>query len=278
MDNQQRVQSVVTANQILEALATKGDGSSLTELARLLDMTPSRVLRHLTTLVDLQLVERTGAEPIYRLGIGLVRLAERAAYQHDVGRIALPALRRLNDEFGQATYLVRKQAGRATVWLSFESDGLPHLSMSPGMSFALSGSASGRVLLAFDADARKDVPLAPAARHDFPDPIPTRKGLEERLEHIRQVFFDHHSIGHATAIYGLAAPLLGHDDHTVAAIGLGGFSVQLPGRAGKILGALLDTAAEVSRQLGSRRTWPTKAARAEQARALELLASHYAER
>lgn len=278
MENQQRVQSVVAANQILEALATKGEGSSLTELARLLNMTPSRVLRHLTTLVELQLVERTGAEPIYRLGIGLVRLAERAAHQHDVGRIALPALRRLSDEFGQATYLVRKQAGHASVWLSFESDGVPHLAMSPGMSFSLSGSASGRVLLAFDADAQTNVPLSAKPRHDFPDPIPTRKALEERLERIRQVFFDHHSIGHATAIYGLAAPLLGHEDRAVAAIGLGGFSVQLPGRAGKLLGALLDTAAEVSRQLGSRCDWPTAAARAEQADALERLAAHYAER
>lgn len=278
MDNQQRVQSVVAANQILEALATRGEGSSLTELARLLDMTPSRVLRHLTTLVDLQLVERTGTEPIYRLGIGLVRLAERAAYQHDVGRVALPALRRLNDVFGQATYLVRKQGGRASVWLSFESDGLPHLAMSPGMSFSLSGSASGRVLLAFDPDASLDVPLAAKPRHDFPDPIPTRKALEERLKQIRQIFFDQHSIGHGTAIYGLAAPLLGHDDRTVAAIGLGGFSVQLPGRAGALLRALLETAEEVSRQLGSRREWPKAAARAEHAKALERLVAHYAER
>lgn len=256
MDGQQRVQSVVVAHQVLDALSTQPDALSLAALARLLDMTPSRVLRHLTTLVDLRLVERAGAEPVYRLGSELLRLSERAAVQHDVSRIALPALRRLSDEFGQATFMARRDGNRALIWLSFASNDVPHLTMPPGMAFSLSGSACGRVLLAFNPGSGSDVPLVVGSNELHPDPMPDRSALHERLAHVRETFFDSYGTAQANAVYSLAAPILDHEERAVAALGIVGFSIYYAGRSEALVRALKESAASVSQQLGSRMAWP----------------------
>ena len=258
MDNQQLVQSVVTAHQLLETLAQNPEGSSLTELSRELGMTPSRVLRHLATLVELQLVERDDGEPVYRLGVGLMRLAERAERQHNVIRLSYPALRQLSDRFGQATYLARRQGAQALVWISLESEGAPHITMPPGMPCSLTGSACGRVLLAFDPEAKVREPLKLKAGEGYPDPIPTKAALEERLQRIRTTFYDQHGTDGSNAIFTLAAPILDHRDRAVAVMAVAGFSVFFPHQSEILLEALLETAEELSKELGSRCEWPAR--------------------
>ena len=259
MNGQPRVQSVIVAHQILEALASAVDGAPLSELARALQMPPPRVLRHLVTLVDLQLVERSGSEPSYRLGSGLIRLAESAAGQHEVTRLALPALKRLNSECGEATYLARERDGEAVVWVSLESREVPHLSMPPGMRSSLTGSACGRVLLAF-GEARPTPPLASKADRSYPDPIATAKALEKRLDAIRHDFCDSYGTEEANAVYNLAAPVLDHRGLAVASVGLIGFSILYRNRAEALRHALMDAAAMISRDLGYGGAWPDEAA------------------
>ncbi|WP_017670613.1 IclR family transcriptional regulator [Blastomonas sp. AAP53] len=249
MDNLQRVQSVVTAHQILDALAARPGGCSLSELARHLDMTPSRVLRHLGTLVELELIERTGNDPVYRLGIGLVRLATQAANQHEVGRVAIPALRRLHDDTGQAVYLARPQHTSATVWLSFESAGSPRLTMAPGMTFSLSGSACGRAILAF-SEPRADLELASQPDDRFPDPIATHDELAERLAAIRQRGYDHYGTDLPNAAFSIAAPVFDHQGCAVGAIGMLGFSLHYHENGDLLLQALVRAAQSVSAQMG----------------------------
>ena len=259
MDNQQLVQSVVTANQLLEALAHKSEGSSLTELSRELGLTPSRALRHLTTLVELQLAERTDKDSTYRLGVALIRLAERAQRQHNVLRLAYPALRDLSDRFGQATYLARRQGGQALVWLSLESEGMPHLAMPPGMACSLTGSACGRILLAFDPEAKIAEPLEAKASEGYPDPIPTKAILDRRLDRIRTSFYDHHGTAdESNAIFTLAAPVFDHKERAVAVLAVAGFSVFFPQQSEALLDALLANAESLSRKLGSRCAWPPR--------------------
>lgn len=259
MNGQQRIQSVIVAHQILEALAAVVDGAPLSELARVLQMPPPRVLRHLSTLVDLQLVERSGSEPVYRLGSGLIRLAENAAAQHEVTRLALPALKRLNSDCGEATYLARERGGEAVVWVSLESREVPHLSMPPGMRSSLSGSACGRVLLAF-GEPRPTPPLTSKADRAYPDPIPTAAALEERVTAIRRDYYDSYGTEGANAVYNLAAPLLDHRGLAIASIGLIGFSILYRDRADALRSALMDAAATISRDLGYSGTWPGQTA------------------
>jgi len=252
----QRVQSVVVAHQILETLSKTPNGATLSELARLLGMTPPRVLRHLATMTDLQLVERSGNEPVYRLGVGLVRLAEHAATQHDITRISLPAMRRLNDEHGEATYLVRERNGTAVIWASFESRDIPHLSMPPGMSFSLSGSACGRVLLAFGEPRTVSPPLFPTLSRESPDPIGDDDTLAKRLKLIRRQYFDSYGTEGANAFYSMSVPVLDHRNRAIASIGIIGFSILIKDRKTLLHDALLKAGRSISQELGNTAGWP----------------------
>lgn len=250
--DKQQIQSVAVAHRLLAALGEETGGVSLAALARRVDMTPTRVFRHLATLVDLQLVERTGGEPLYRLGVALVRLGQQAADQHDVTRVAYQTLRELSDEFGQAVYLVRPHGGDAVVWLSFQSKDVPQVTMPPGMTFSLSGSACGRSMLAFLDQVPSTVSFASTRTHHHPDPIADELVLRNRLAEVRGRFFDYYGVEDANAIYSLAAPVLNHQETAVAAIGIIGFSAFLKDRQAELLAALLDASGRVSVTLGSR--------------------------
>lgn len=258
MKQSQKVQSVVTAHELMEAIGSKPDGVALTELSRAVRMTPSRVLRHLQTMLDLQLVERAGTNATYRLGAGLIRLGESATMQHDVSRAAFPVLRRLNDTYGLATFLVRRRGMRALVWLSLPSLEVPHLTMPPGKSFSLSGTAAGRVLLAFGSVPLADVPLGPDPSDDFPDPMPDLAALEKRLVTIRHNFCEQLGSDRTTELYSIAVPVFRHDELASDAIVVLGLARGAIGQRDVLLPNLLQAAAEVSHQLGSRTAWSTR--------------------
>lgn len=250
LDGQQRVQSVVVAHQILRELSKAANGLPLSELARSIDMTPPRVLRHLVTLGDLRLVERSGSEPVYRLGIELVRLAQNAAAQHDVIRLALPVMRQLNAASAELVFLAREGDGTAVVWESLESLSVPRLSVPPGMSFSLTGSASGRVLLAFNAP-RSSMPLSVTRKPDFPDPIGSAAGLKRRLELIKSQRFDQYGLDGSNSYYTIAAPVLDFSSRAVAAIGMLGFSLQVKGHEKALIDSVKKAAESISRELGA---------------------------
>lgn len=258
MKQSQKVQSVVTAHELMEAIGANPDGVALTELSRAVSMTPSRVLRHLQTMLDLQLVERAGTKATYRLGAGLIRLGESAAMQHDVSRAAFPVLRRLNDAYGLATFLVRRRGLQALVWLSLPSLEVPHLTMPPGKTFSLSGTAAGRVLMAFGDVPVPDVPLGPDPTDDFPDPMPNLAALEQRLAMVRRNFCEQLGSDRITELYSIAVPIFRHDEMASDAIVVLGLARGAIGQRDVLLPDLMRAAAEVSYQLGSRTAWPVE--------------------
>lgn len=246
-----RVQSVVFAHQILQELAAAGRAVPLAYLAKSLDMTPPRVLRHLATLVDLQLVVREEPEPVYRLGAELLRLSEKAQHQQDVVRIAHPHLARLKDLTGQAVFLVRPREREAVIWASFQSDDTPYLVMPPGMSFSLDGTSTGRVLIAFSDIEYRIENGSRTSPHYRPDPIADARTMKARLTEIRERGYDFYGTDtNEQGLYSFAAPILDHNGTAVAAIGLIGFTNSFHQRGDAIRNALLDCSAAVSAEMG----------------------------
>lgn len=247
-----RVQSVVFAHQILNELSLAGRAVSLAYLAKALKMTPPRILRHLSTLVELQLVVREGSEPVYHLGTELLRLSERANHQQDVIRVAYPHLVTLNETTGQAVYLVRAHRNGAVIWTSLQSDDTPYLMMPPGMSFSLSGSATGRVLLAFaDIEFKLDGSSRSQSSNN-PDPVASAKELKLRLEQIRERGYDHYGTEKSDlGLFSLGVPILDHDRVAIAAIGMVGFTASYQVRGSEALKQMQHCGALVSAAMGA---------------------------
>ncbi|HKX23035.1 MAG TPA: IclR family transcriptional regulator [Rhizorhapis sp.] len=254
----QHVEAVAIAHRILDALGREKRAVSLTTLSRALGMTPTRVLRHLSTLVELRLVERDDSAN-YRLGLGLVELGQRASAQHDLSRTAYPVLLELNEATGQATFLVRPHQDHTVVWLSFESADVPQLTMTPGMRLSLTASICGRVILAFHDRLPVEAHFGAAPELDSPDPPRSPEQLAERLAQIRKRFYDGYGLEPGSTLYSLAAPVLDHSGEAVGAVAVIGFSVSSIHRRAAILEALLASAEKISRSLGCKLEWPRPA-------------------
>ncbi len=96
-DNYQ-LNSVSRVTQVLAALDGE-HGSSLREVARSSGLSEATTLRYLTSLSSGNMVERDPVTGVYRLGLELYRLGQRALAQRDVHRIAIPYMRALREEF-----------------------------------------------------------------------------------------------------------------------------------------------------------------------------------
>src|SRR5579859_6636886 len=142
------VASVARALALLEELRVSERGLGVNELARRIGVNASTASRLLATLESAGMVQRNGQGP-YRLGLGLVSLADRVLARLDIQALARPVLAQLMEQSGEtATLSVPGEREAITV------DSVP--SRSSVVSMARLGrpsvshaTAVGKVLLAF---------------------------------------------------------------------------------------------------------------------------------
>src|SRR5881392_3474701 len=99
------VRSVDRAAALLIALGDSAGAAGVTELARRLGLHESTASRLLATLERRGLVEQDDETGKYRLGLLVIRLADRAERTLDLRRLALPELERLARMTGESVSL-----------------------------------------------------------------------------------------------------------------------------------------------------------------------------
>src|ERR1044072_5877434 len=115
-----RIQSVVMAGQIIEALAAAGQPMRLTALANQLGEPKARMHRQLSTLKHLGFVEQDAQTELYKLGLKLAHVGQAALEQFDLRRMAEPYMLRLRDLTGQMIVLSIPASGDAIVSAAWE--------------------------------------------------------------------------------------------------------------------------------------------------------------
>ncbi|WP_084698502.1 IclR family transcriptional regulator [Muricoccus aerilatus] len=150
---QRSIQSVVIGFRLIEALEFSGGPMTLKDLAAAADMPPSRAHAYLASLraVGLVLQEEEGGR--YDLGPRALSLGLAALGRLDVRDAALMAMRGFRNETGEAVHL-SVWSGQSPVIVS-RLDGRRGVSLAIRLGFALplERSASGRVFLAYHAEA-----------------------------------------------------------------------------------------------------------------------------
>src|SRR5688572_23933080 len=99
------VRSVDRAAALLLALGDSHGDAGVTELARRLGLHKSTASRLLATLERRGLVEQDAETGKYRLGLAIIRLADRAERTLDLRAIAMPELERLGRVTHETTSL-----------------------------------------------------------------------------------------------------------------------------------------------------------------------------
>lgn len=158
------VAAVDRALTVLAAFDEGADTLGLAELAERTGLYKSTILRLAASLERFGYLRRL-EDGRFALGPSLLRLGELYRASFDLGRLVLPALKRLSAETGEsAAFYVREGDERVCLYrVASTAHRVLHY-VTPGTRFSLTTGASGQVLRAFAADAGDLEPELAAVR------------------------------------------------------------------------------------------------------------------
>jgi DNA-binding IclR family transcriptional regulator len=245
------VRSVDRAAALLLALGESSAEAGVSELARRLGLHKSTASRLLATLERRGLVEQDEGSGKYRLGLAVIRLAERAERTLDLRTIALPELERLARVTRETVTLAIVKADACLTVAQVDGPNMVACPDWTGRTTPLHCVASGKVLLA--AMAERDV--LRIARPGLPARTErTITGLETLLEELARI----RRRGFATAFSewiegtnGVAVPVADARGRVIASIGVWGPAFRVTaGRVAEIVTSTREAAAAVTVRLG----------------------------
>ena len=193
------------------------------EMARRLGMHKSSASRLAATLSAAGYLEPAGQTGRYRLGAKLVRFASLAGDGASLPQIAVPVLRPLVDEVGETGHVVALDGtevvtiGVVDGWRSVRMHG------AVGKRSPAHATATGKALLSglSDAEVRARYSGRQLASRT-PNTLTTVKALLEALAGVRERGFALDAEELEIGLRCVAAPVVDHAGHVVAAIGLSG--------------------------------------------------------
>jgi IclR family acetate operon transcriptional repressor len=239
------VASVARALALLEELRDAEEGLGVNELARRIGVNASTASRLLATLESAGVVQRDGQGP-YRLGLGLVTLADRVVSRLDLGALARPVLADLTEETGETTTL-SIPGDREAITVDSVPSRFSVVSMARlGRPSPPHASSVGKVMLAFGGGPlpRERDLVALTERT-----ITTRERLEQAIAVVREQ-------GYATTfgerepdVNSIAAPVWGRMGALAAILGIQAPATRLEDPK-RLLEPITDGAARLTRALG----------------------------
>jgi DNA-binding IclR family transcriptional regulator len=245
------VRSVDRAAALLLALGESPGAAGVTELARRLGLHKSTASRLLATLEKRGLVEQDDETGKYRLGLVVIRLAERAERTLDLRGLALPELERLARLTHETTGLGVLDGDQLLTVAQADGPNLVAVGDWTGRATPLHCVASGKVLLAALAE-REVVRIVKLGLPRYTER--TMIDLEPLLEELARI----RRRGYATAIgefeaglNAVAAPVHDARGQVIAAVDIWGPAFRLtPRRIPELAAQVRESASAISARLG----------------------------
>lgn len=218
---------------------------SAIEVARQLNVARSTAYRYLQSLAQLQFIEEADGSG-YQLGRRVLDLARLARRGMGLSKTALPVMKRLADEVGEAVLLTRL-AGSAVVCLEREDANTRavRISYERGETLPINAGASAFVLLAWLPDEQVDAILGDTSFPAFTKRTMTRKSdIMRRLAETREHGY---AVSHAeldSDVLGVAAPLRNESADVIGAISIAAVAGSAPDERIRHLAEAVQAAAE----------------------------------
>lgn len=200
------------------------------EVATRLGMSRSTTYRYLQSLRAYHLLEDDEARGGYRLGPKIFALARTARRGMGLLEIALPTMRTLAQETGEAVLLTRRSGAHVVCIERVESPSQRiRLSYERGQLLPLHAGASAKVLLAFaDPDELDELLASSMPLHRYTDRTVTDPGrLRRQLERIRRDGYAVTSGEVDQGVRGVAAPIFAPDGGASAGLSVAGMAFRL---------------------------------------------------
>lgn len=205
-------QSVLLTIAIFDRLASQPGPVGISELARDIGTSKSRIFRHLQTLVASDYVAVRG-DGEYEVGGRLMEFCRVISDRYDLVSIAFDAMSALRERLGHTVIISRVDANGVRVLKSIAGNSPIELSIRAGTVLPFATSAQGKVALAFMEPGRQTQKSAFAEAYD----ALTASQADEIATVRRQ--------GWATAqmrqgLKGMAAPVFGPGQTLTATLGI----------------------------------------------------------
>jgi IclR family transcriptional regulator, acetate operon repressor len=240
------------ALEVLEALARRRDGATLSALSRRLGSPKSSLLYLLRPMTRLGYLVR-GPDGRYRLGPAAFTLAMAALSNRELPEMARPFLEDLTAKSGE-TALLATLAGdvAAAVYIDkVESRNTVRYTAKIGERRPLYCSAIGKLLLAYLPPAKREEYLKTTRLKAFTPQTPvTRGALRRELDEIREAGLSVSIDEIAEGAAGLAAPVFDRHGDVVAGLVLGALSQRVRAEQPRLAALVMDSARDLSRVMG----------------------------
>ncbi|MBW8487219.1 IclR family transcriptional regulator [Actinomadura parmotrematis] len=251
-DERQGIQSVEVAMEVLTALEEARRPVSLSTLAKLAGMQPSKVHRYLVSLVRAGLAAQDKVSGLYTLGSGLRRLGIEALRRVDEAGIAAEHAVELRDRTQHTVSLSTwSDAGPTLIRWDYGAYPLP-IAVRVGSVLPLLDSSVGRVCVAYLPAAITRPVLRAQERRGEARPH-TEEELAEIVEEVRRTRLSVTAGGVIPGLAVIAAPVFGPGGGLALVLGIALPTRELSAAAARRLGAdLLAVSEAVTGDLGGR--------------------------
>lgn len=212
------IQSVDRAVQIL-ALLSDTAAMGVSEISRELGVHRSTAFRLLATLEGHNLVEQEGHRGLYRLGLGVLRLAGSVTHRVDLVRDAQLACDQMAAHFNETTNVaILDQRGAVNITQAMSGQLVAVLRQYVGQSSPLHATSTGKVLLAFAPVTLRESVLAGRLERFTETTITEPRLLRAELDTVRSQGWAAADAEWEADANAVAVPVVGATGDVVAAL------------------------------------------------------------
>ncbi|WP_395730336.1 IclR family transcriptional regulator [Prosthecobacter sp.] len=212
---------------VLQCLGGNPHGLTLSEIAESLTLSVNFVYRVTQSLVSHGYLVRD-AEKRFSVGSAMLKLCQPVIDDVPLTEAALPAMRWLSDQTGEAAHLGILSGSEGIVLERVIGRAMIKFYVERGTRFPLHTSGPGKVMLAFKPESERDDIIAGMKFERFhPWTISNRKDFLQCLDQVRNTGFATDVGEHLEGHHCLAAPIFDAEGNAIASLWITGPSQRL---------------------------------------------------
>lgn len=247
------IQSVTLALQIIEALAFADRPQGVTQLAKTLGTTKTRIFNYLQTLAEHGYAVQEPETERYRIGVRVSQLGGAVANEFNLLSLSRAPMRRLHQAVGHTVVLSKFDGATLYSVDQIEGTSMLKISVTIGNVLGLHSSAQGKVVLAFGPPRLLDSTIAQGLEQTTKATITDPERLRREIRTIRSRGWAFTANETRLGVNGLAVPILNGTRQLVATLAIVAVADDFPQNAvGRALPVLQGAAAEISEGLSAR--------------------------
>ncbi|ACL41810.1 transcriptional regulator, IclR family [Pseudarthrobacter chlorophenolicus A6] len=215
----ERTDMVGKALGLLVLLGDEPRGASAAEISRRAELPFSTTYRLLGSLARDGFVDYEPDGRRYHLGLRIFQLGQRVSNHHGFAGAAMPVLRRVTEQTGEATILSVRDGHHHLTVNKVDGPQMFRVTSDPGHLGSLSATAVGKALVAFAEDAEREkllaeLPLEPLTEKSITDRDAFRREIDQVRRQGYAVMDEENEIG----MRAVAVPLLNSQGHAFASL------------------------------------------------------------